>query len=220
MVIDYSNGADVILLQPQLPAAASLKDLRIGVEVGSLGSYLLARALDAQHLQWSDVTVVPGDQLTLEAEFHRGSLDAIVTYPPTSAKLQRDAAARVAFSSDRIKGEIVDLLIFDRSVVEQHPAEVERVLRSFQRAMEFYREHPLEASGIMGRREGVSAEAFEASLSAGVELVTVADQSAYFGNHGTLPELLARAERVLRETGQIREASKPTALIAQRQHSR
>lgn len=219
LVIDYSNGADVILLQPRLPAASTLKNLRVGVEVGSLGSYLLARALDAQGLRFSDITIVPGDQLTLEAEFRRGNLDAIVTYPPTSVRLQSDTGARVTYSSDRIQGEIIDLLIFDRTVLEQRPAAVERVLQSFERAMQFYREHPLEASAIMGRRERISAEAFDASLRTGMTLVTAADQAAYFGKQGTLPELLARAERVLRETGQIREAAKPTALIAPRQTS-
>ena len=215
MVIDYSNGADVLLLRSALAPDASLKGLRIGVEVGSLGSYLLARALDAQQLSLSAVTIVPGDQLTMEAEFRRGSLDAIVTYPPTSVRLQGDTGARVAFSSDRIKGEIIDLLIFDRSVIEQRSVAVQRVLRAFEQALQFHRAQPTEASAIMGRREGVSAEAFEASLRSGIELVPAADQARYFGQASTLPQLFARAERVLRDTGQISEAPKPTNLIAQ-----
>src|ERR1035437_4801547 len=76
-VVDYSNGADVILARPGLTNSASLRAAGGGLELASLGVYVLARGLERSGLSLADVKMVPVNQLSMEDGYRRGELDAI-----------------------------------------------------------------------------------------------------------------------------------------------
>jgi NitT/TauT family transport system substrate-binding protein len=90
-VVDYSNGADVILARSGISNEAGLRGARIGLELASLGVFVLSRGLEQNALSLTDVKLVSMDQLSMENAYQNGELDAIVTYPPTSTKLLRNS---------------------------------------------------------------------------------------------------------------------------------
>ena len=51
LVSDYSNGGDVILTNDSIDSVAELKSKRVGCEVGSLGVFMLQRALAQQRFK-------------------------------------------------------------------------------------------------------------------------------------------------------------------------
>ncbi|MCX6921662.1 MAG: ABC transporter substrate-binding protein, partial [Verrucomicrobia bacterium] len=76
-VVDYSNGADVILARPGLTNGASLRGARIGLELASLGVYVLARGLERSGLSLADFKTMPMDQLSMGDAVRKGELDAV-----------------------------------------------------------------------------------------------------------------------------------------------
>lgn len=58
LVMDVSNGGDVILGQPELAAVSDLRGKRIAVEESAVGGYLLARALEIAEVRPEDVILV------------------------------------------------------------------------------------------------------------------------------------------------------------------
>lgn len=108
-VVDYSDGADVILAQPEITNVSTLRGKRIGVELASLGVYVLARALENNGLELSDVEMVSMDQLSMESAFIEREIAAIVSYPPVSVRLKRLGKAVTVFSSSDIAKEVIDV---------------------------------------------------------------------------------------------------------------
>lgn len=201
--IDYSDGADVILAQPWLHDAAQLDGARVGVEGASLPALLLARGLEHLGVDPARVHTSSMDQTTMEAAFRRGDLDAIVTYPPASVRLARDFGARTLFSSSSIPGDIVDVLMVEADVIARRRRDVAALLRAFDRARQFARDHPAEAAAVMARREGLTPAEFMAALTDGVVFVNDADQARYLAPGGTVERVMRQADRLLRRDGQL-----------------
>jgi NitT/TauT family transport system substrate-binding protein len=202
-VIDYSEGADVVIAHPSIGTMADLKGKRVGVELASLGVFMLARSLEKAGLTLDDVVAVSSDQVAMAEEFLAGNLDAVVTYPPRSLELLRDGKAKIVFSSSELPGEIVDVIAVDAEVIARRPEDVKRVSRAFYRAVEFARSNKAEAYGIMGAREGISAQEFEEALQDGIRIVQASEQESFLGTDGKLGGVVESVDRILRATKQI-----------------
>jgi NitT/TauT family transport system substrate-binding protein len=217
-VVDYSNGADVILARPGLTNAAGLRGARIGVELASLGVYVLARGLEQSGLSLADVKMVSLDQLSMVDAFRKGELDAIVTYPPTSIKLLRDGKASTVFSSVEIPGEVIDVIAVEAEINTQRPGEVAKLLRAYHRAIAYTRQNPADAYRIMAEREGLTPEEFRKALTEGIRLLAESDQAEYLRPGGKLASVIDRSDGILRQSGQIkgldRRANVSTAAFA------
>lgn len=219
-IVDYSSGGDVVLARPGITDAAGLRGARIGVELASLGVYVLARGLEKSGLSLADVTPVSMNQLSMADAFRAGKIDAIVTYPPTSTLLVRDAKASTVFSSREIPGEVLDVIAVEAEVARQRPGDVTKLLRAFHRAREYAQQSPGPAHRIMAAREGLTPEEFAAALTDGVRLVSEAEQADYFAPGGKLTAVVDASDRVLRQSAQVkgpdRRADAFTAAFAQR----
>ena len=132
-----------------------------------------------------------------------GALDAIVTYPPTSIKLMATGRWKSIFSSAEIPHEVLDVIAVDRSVIGSSRGVVEKFLRAWRRALVFVQEHPKEAYEFMAERENLSPSEFEAALSDGVVIISMADQEAFLRPGGKVAEAMRIAGGILHETGQI-----------------
>lgn len=204
LVVDYSDGADVILARTNVPTLAALKGKKVGLESGTLGVFMLAKALGHGGLELKDVLMQPCLPDRMLDELKAGTLDAVVTYPPTSVSVEASGVARRLFSSKEIPGEVVDVVAVEASVLERNPELPARLARVFQRALDYSRAHPQEAHEFMARREGLSAQEFAKALE-GIRLVDAAGQRAFLGSTGSLERTLRQVERVLIQTGQVRE---------------
>lgn len=213
-VIDYSNGADVLLAQPWITSARTLRGARVGVELAALPVYVLGRGLETLGLRLADIKSSSTDQTAMEDAFRRGELDALVTYPPAALKLTRDLKTTTLFSSADVPGEIVDVLLAEAETARTRASDVAALLRAHDRARRFTRERPDEAHAIMARRQGISATEFAASLADGVVLVEAGDQAPYFGAGGRLADIITRAERLLRDAGQLSRPSRSGDLVS------
>lgn len=212
-VVDYSDGADVIIARRELEHVNQLRGRRVGVELGSLGVYVLSAALMRHGLTLSDVTTVSQDQATMVAALERGSIDAIVTYPPESLRALRLEAARQVFSTAEIPGEVVDVLAFREEVLRQRPADVDRVLAAFDDALELFGTHQQLAARIMAAREGLSPEEFTKALTEGMHLVGSERQAEYFAPGGKLSKVVQNTADLLVAMNQIARADGALAAI-------
>lgn len=211
-VIDYSDGADVILARPGITSLAGLRGKRVGVELASLGIYILARGLEKNQMGLGDVEIVSVDQTAMEGAFRKGELDAIVTYPPTSTMLLRDGKANIVFSSAQIAGEVIDVIAVEEAVNVGRAGDVAKLLRAYHRAIAYMRQHPADACRIMAEREGITAEEFHAALTDGLRLVTAADQLDYLRPGGKLEPVIIASDRILRHSGQIKKPNSASKL--------
>jgi NitT/TauT family transport system substrate-binding protein len=203
MVVDFSNGGDVVLGQPSLEGLADIEGKQVALELGSLGIYVLARALESVGLGLSDVQLVSTDQLSGAAAFESGDVDAFVTYPPISDRVRATMRSGVLFDSSQIPGEVLDVLVMDQRVILRRGDDVRRVLRAYDRAAAFVRAHPAEAYGIMAEREAISVEEFRRSFEEDIQMVYRDEHETLFEAGGAVETALRRTAAFLEETGQI-----------------
>lgn len=203
-VLDYSNGADVILARPGVTNVAGLRAGRIGVEPSSLGGFVLARALEKAGMSGQDVVTVAKDPISLSDLFLEGDLDAVVTYPPMATQLVRDGRAREVFSSAEIPGEVVDVIAVEEHWVSHHPAEIQKLLRALERALEHARNDPGKAVPIMAARERITPAEFSGLLEHDIALVPASGQGVYLCPGGRLEQVLDSVDRALRAGGMLR----------------
>lgn len=212
-VIDYSKGADAILVRPSSEGVAALLGARVGVELSSLGSYVLARGLETHGMQWGDVETVSLDQASLEDSFRNGELDALVSYPPTSVRLLRDGQAKIAFSTTEIPREVLDVIAIDAQLTHTRAQDIVRFLRAYHYALEEIHTDPDAAYALMASREGLGLSEFKAAMQDGVALVGVDEQAAYLRPEGVLESALDRYQDSLRLAGQLSGTQRASELV-------
>lgn len=215
LVSDYSNGADVILAKRQIiPQIADIKGRRVGIEAGSLGEYVLARALKLNGIQEKDVTLIKIDQTKMGDSLEKNSIDAAVTYPPISVALRRNPDVHELFSSKDIPGEVIDVISVTPQVLERDPHFREKLTGVWRDALAHMRADPAGTITRMAAREHITDAEFVDAL-AGMQLLDADQQGEYFGPRGKLVEIIANVRDVLVESKMITPDS-PTPRVPDR----
>lgn len=202
-IVDYSNGADMILANAKIKTGQALHGKKIGLEIASLGIYVLSRGLDKFGLTLADVQLNGMDQISLVDGFKNGTLDAIVTYPPASIALQDTMKANTLFSTSEIPNEVLDVIAIDETVISKRSDDIKKLLRAYYRAIAYTQQNPDESYSIMAQREGLTAQEFKNSFD-GIKLVSQEDQADFFKPSGKLEKIIEITDKILRETGQIK----------------
>ena len=148
LVMDISQGADVVLARPGIASLHALRGKRVGVENGAVGALMLDAALQAGLLETKDITLVP---LTVDehaASYLAGKIDAVVTFEPVRGQLLR-AGAQILFDSSRVPGRIVDLLVVRGEIAASHKKAISALISGHFRAMDYLNQQPQEAEKMM-----------------------------------------------------------------------
>lgn len=202
LISSYSNGGDVIVAKKGITSIGALKGKRVGCEIGSLGVYMLQRALAQAHLQLSDVEVVHVEQSAAAGAFADDSIDAYVTYPPVSFELLETPSLRKLFTSADIPFEIIDTIAVDQKVLAASPMFVDAFRAAWQESIEYFRSHPVESSQFLAEKLGMS----QADLNGTINDMVVLDITAQASNLKGAQKLDLRVQQVcatLRYTGAL-----------------
>ncbi|HJU24288.1 MAG TPA: ABC transporter substrate-binding protein [Casimicrobiaceae bacterium] len=162
LVVDVSNGADVVVGQRGMRSMLDLKGKSVAVESGALGAFVLSRALALSGMEAGDVNVVHLESNEQPSAFAKGQVDGAVTFDPYRAQFLRAGAATL-FDSTQIPGEIVDLLAVRASVLDKEPHAIQALLAGWFDALDYMTREPVDAARRMGIRQQTSGEQFLAA---------------------------------------------------------
>jgi NitT/TauT family transport system substrate-binding protein len=213
-VTDYSSGGDLIVAKAPVQNLTQLVGKRVGVEPGSLNSYILARALRSSGLSIEQLTLVNlGQDAMLEA-LQSGVIDAAVSYPPFSVPMLKQPHYQEIFTTRSIPGEILDVIAFDASVLATRKPEVQAMLRALEAAHAYASEHPEEANRLMAARENLTLEEFANIQRNDLQVLRMADQPFYLGANGLLMQALQHTQEVLLANDELQQPTDLAALLA------
>ena len=159
LVVDVSNGADVVVGRSGMKSMRDLKGRSVAVESGALGAFVLSRALALNDMRASDVNVVHLESNEQPSAFEKGQVDAAVTFDPYRTQFLK-AGATTLFDSTKIPGEIVDLLAVRSSVLDKQPKAVQALLAGWFGAIDYMKREPQDAARRMGIRQQTTGEQF------------------------------------------------------------
>ena len=198
LITDFSNGADAVLGQPGISDLGDLKGKTVGLEPNALGAYMLARALAQANLEPHDVTTVSMPIVESEAAFLDKRVDAVVTFEPHLTRI-RKAGGTLLFDSTKIPGEITDVLVVRKSVVQHSPRALQRLIDSHFKILSQLSDGSEQVISIMAKRENVSPDELRELLS-GLTMPGRKNNQAWLSKTDSrLPNTISRLATVMQE---------------------
>ncbi len=193
LMTDYSNGADAICVKNNIKSLSELKGKMVAVEIGSIGHYMLLRALQKAGLTLKDVSIE--NMVTTEAEkaFIDGVVQVMVSWDPFISRAAKNGEGYVIFSSSEIPGEIVDTLSARPSLIKSRPNAVEAVVRAWYRTMDWIKDNPEEAVSMLAKFEKLSIQEMKKTLE-GIQPLHLKENQKAFGEKGKPGPLFANTE--------------------------
>lgn len=202
LVIDQSEGADVIISKSDIGDVRGLVGQKVGLERTVLSEYLLLRAFETKQVPFDQVRLMHEGPSALVSALSKGKVAAIVTYPPHSNLLREDSRYRVLFSSAQIPGEIVDILAVNPAFAKRHPGMIRALVRTWWAAQALAKAEPISSKALMAKREQVSPAEFVAS-ERGIRYPTSADQAEMLAPTGSVARVLARMAGQMISAGRL-----------------
>lgn len=180
LITDESSGADGIVAKTGIESIKDFKGKRVAYELGGVSQLILMRALEKEGLKLEDVTSVNMSAEDAGTAFLAGAVDVAVTWEPYLSQASKDGKGRVVFSTADTPGLVPDLLVFRAETIEKRPADVQKVIAAWNKALAFIKTNRKEAVEIMAKGAEISPEEMEQNL-AGIKLYSLADNVREFG---------------------------------------
>lgn len=193
LVMDISEGADVIIGRSDIGSMQALRGRRIGVENSALGAFMLARGLQDSGMTAADVTVVALPVNEQEQAFRANEVDAVVTFEPVRSRLLAAGGTQL-FDSSQIPGEIVDVLVVRQDVLDRGRGQVRALLAGWKQALDYRTEHSTTAMNHLARHMSVELEEAAFAIE-GLHIPDLEQNLRMLG--GGSATLLAPAQRLL-----------------------
>lgn len=197
LVMDVSNGGDVILARPGIDSIPDLRGKRVAVESSAVGAYVLSRALQVHGMRLDEVTIVSTNAMEQLDSYKRGLVDAAVSFDPHRTQLLKQGMQEI-FNSKSIPNEIVDVLVVRSDYAAEHPGTIRKVIEAWFRALRYQSEKPRESAAFSTHRFGSSVDEFIAGqkllkFASEAENRTMLDplHSPLIGNADRLYQVLA-----------------------------
>jgi NitT/TauT family transport system substrate-binding protein len=209
MQIDQSNGADGILSTDNIHSIADLKGQKVAVQKNFVSESFLYYLLQKNGLTPKDVKIVDMEAGTAGAAFVSGSVDIAVTFEPWMSKAKDRRGGKILISSKEADGVISDILTIREDYLKEHPEAVKKFMRSWFKALDYWKSNPEEANNIMAKHYNLSGEKFKI-LAEGVIWPSLEENIQYFGKSqgsGKIYDIANTFSEVFITTGQIK--SKP-----------
>ncbi len=192
LVMDISNGADAVVAKPGIKSLAELKGKRLGMENIPLGAYILSRVLDMSGLKAADIDVIPMPEDKHEKAYLQDKIDAAITMEPYKSKITK-AGAHVLLDSSQFPNEIFDLIVVREEVYQTRRDHLCHLAQQWFRTLDYVQANQQDAYTRMGKRLGMDAAAFRASMD-GLKIPSRQDNQLLLG--GKAPTLLVPARRL------------------------
>jgi NitT/TauT family transport system substrate-binding protein len=175
LISDFSSGGDEILAIKPIKSISDLKGKQVGVEVGTLGIYVLHTALKKYGMTLDDVNVVNVEQLNVDTSMDNREIDAVVTYSIDSIAWSQLTKYQRIFDTRETPNKVIDVISIRRDVIADQKQWVEQFHQVWRQVLAFTKANPGEAYEIMAKREGVSVDEFTKALS-GLKTIEQAEQ--------------------------------------------
>lgn len=149
LVCDFSAGADALVAAPGIEAVRDLAGKKLAVPNGTYLEYLLSVAAQRNGLDLSTVTLVDVPAEKAHEELIAGRVDAIFTFEPMAGEGLKKVNGKKLFSTADVVGVNGGIAMLRRQFVRERPADVQALLKVWQRTTEFLRAHEEEAFAIV-----------------------------------------------------------------------
>lgn len=154
MITDYSDGAEGLVVIPEIRKPADLRGKRVGIQGALSGSeFLLNYYLRREGISPHELILV---SISPEEIIHHmpAKIEAGYTWQPfLQEALSR--RYRLLFTTADMPGMIPDVAVFREDVTRQRPADVRRFIQAWFEAVDYWKLHTAAANRIIAAATGL-----------------------------------------------------------------
>lgn len=207
LVLDYSDGADALVGNPDAFKSINGKSIKIGYEPTALGGYLLRRSMEKLNIPASRIKPISLDPNDHISAYQSGQVDAVVTFQPYLNEIMK-LGAEVVFSSSDIKNEIIDVMVVKKESWAIHKKHFHQLINIlWASGIDYIQKNDDRAAKYVQSLTGTSEDL--ATSFQGIHLMTAED------NKKILPQIestsIKKISEYMLKAGLI---SKPSSLTA------
>lgn len=212
LVLDISEGADVIMARPELKNIQGLIGARVAVESTAVGAYTLSRALEIHNIDISQIILVNVENSSHKDAYTNNTADAVVTYEPVRTQLLNEGAIEI-FNSTEIPGEIVDVLVVHKDFIDSHADELSDISQGWFKALAQMKEQPTRSFTFIASRMKITPEEAKESFI-GLSLPSLDKNKTMLSNSpNSLAKTFNRLTQHMKDSGLIRSSTKTKAIL-------
>ncbi|HLY91014.1 MAG TPA: ABC transporter substrate-binding protein [Acetobacteraceae bacterium] len=216
--IDDSKGGDGIVAIKDIKTVADLKGHTVGVSEGSVSEFYLNVLLGQAGLKESDLKTVNMTAADAGGAFVGKRIDAAVTWEPWLSRGKATDFGHLLVDSSTTPGLITDAVIVKTDWMKAHEKDVAAIVKSWNEAVAYYREHPDESIEIMAKGVGgwlKDPKDFKSTLP-GIKFYGAEDNKVFFGTKskpGPLYKTVESAIDIWSSHGKVQVKVTPDDLI-------
>ncbi|MGA7952778.1 MAG: ABC transporter substrate-binding protein [Gloeobacterales cyanobacterium] len=176
---DNSTGNDQIIVRDGIKSIKDLKGKKVAAELGTVDHYLLLLGLAKAGMTQKDIIFQPMETGAAAAAFAAGNLDAVGAFTPFTSTALKRPKSEILFTSKDFPGAIPDHLVVSRKLLQERPADVQKLIDTWFETLEYIKDNPEEAVQIMAKRGGISPAEYR-EYDAGTRIFTLRENLAAF----------------------------------------
>lgn len=149
LACDYSNGAEALIARPGITRINDLAGRKVGLSKGTYLEYIWETAAKNAGLKPGAVRIVDTSGEQAPELLARGEVDAILTWEPFATQGLTAVKGTRLFDTSQISGLSWSVYAAKPEFLAQRTAEMQALMRVWQRATQFIHENPDAAYAIV-----------------------------------------------------------------------
>lgn len=175
LLLDYSNGNDMIVAKPGIQSLADLKGKKIALEVGLLEHLMLRNAMKKAGMKSGDISIVNAKTNELPQVFPAKDIAAVAVWQPVANQaLKAVPGSKPIVTSADEPGLIYDVLTVTPASLKARRADWEKMVGIWDRVVAYILDPKTQADAvkIMAARSGITPAEYMPFLK-GTRLLTL-----------------------------------------------
>lgn len=154
--VDASDGADVLIVGPDIKSAADLKGKRIGVSFGTYGELFVQTLLKQNNIGITDVTLVNISPEAATTAFP-SQVDVVHTYEPYASDVVK-AGGHTLFTSHETPNLVLGMMTFPTSIINERPQDIQAFTNAWFEAVDWMNANPNDVPDVVAKGFGLKPE--------------------------------------------------------------
>ncbi|MEA5619369.1 ABC transporter substrate-binding protein [Cronbergia sp. UHCC 0137] len=150
MVVDETNGADVVVAQSDIKTVSDLKGKKLGANLGGFSEVFVTEMLKQSNLTTDDVSLVKFDALQIPQRLENNTIQAGHTWEPYLSEAVK-SGGHILFTSQQTPGLILDVVAFRGETIRDRPEEIRAFVRGWLEALNYWEANIETGNAIVGK---------------------------------------------------------------------
>jgi len=194
-----NEGFDQIVADSNIISIADLRGKKVAYAKGTVGHFLVIKALRSAGMKEEDIIPVEANFLTAKEKFEQGEVAAAAAIFFDIPK-----ASHTIYSTADYP--LPNVFIFDKELIEDSSSEFIKFVKVWQKTVDYYKVNFQESTGIMARCLGIDDEELFESLAIKAPVLDLNQNiNTFYGENAKIRQLVHQIIPFLQEHGDLDE---------------